>query len=85
MNATGAITPDVRDAAINVVQNQFGVSSITKLADHIMLCIPPGTGNWASSATVGGWRTVYNDVWCGFISSQMHELGHNLGLLVRGT
>ncbi len=53
-NATGAINPDVRDAAISVVQNQFGVSSITQLGDHVMLSIPPETGNWASSATVGG-------------------------------
>lgn len=83
LNATEAISAALRDAAIAVVVNRHGLSSITELADFVMICLPPGTGAWASSATVGGWRTVYNDVWCGFISAQMHELGHNLGLLVR--
>ncbi len=82
VNATGATSMTIRDAAISVVQTQYGVSSITDLADHVMLCIPPGTGNWAGSSPVQSWRVVLNDQWCGFLSGFMHEMGHNLGLLV---
>jgi hypothetical protein len=82
LNATGASTMAIRDAAIGAVQTQYGVSTITDLADHVMICIPPGTGNWAGSSPVQSWRIVMNDVWCGFLSGFMHEMGHNLGFLV---
>jgi hypothetical protein len=29
---------------------------------------------------INSWLTVYNDVWCEYLSAQMHELGHNLDL-----
>jgi hypothetical protein len=81
MNANGALSSTIRDAAIAYVSSAYGVSSLTQLADHIMFCIPPGTGNWAGSSPVVSWRIVMNDQWCGFISGFMHEMGHNLGLL----
>lgn len=81
-NATGATSMAIRDEAITVVQSKYGVSSLTDLADHVMFCIPPGTGNWAGSSPVQSWRIVMNDQWCGFLSGFMHEMGHNLGLLV---
>ncbi len=81
MNANGALSSTIRDAAIAYVTSTYGVSSLTQLADHIMFCIPPGTGNWAGSSPVVSWRIVMNDQWCGFISGFMHEMGHNLGLL----
>lgn len=80
--ATGASATTLRDAAITAVTNQLGITSITSLADHVMFCIPPGTGNWAGSAPVNHWRTVLNNKWCGYLSGVMHEIGHNLGLLV---
>lgn len=83
MNANGATSMSIRDAAIAVVQSKYSVSTITQLADHVMLCIPPGTGNWAGSSPVMSWRLVLNDQWCGYVSALMHEMGHNLGLLVR--
>jgi len=82
INATGASTMAVRDAAISAVVTQYGVSSITDMAEHVMFCIPPGTGNWAGSSPVVSWRIVMNNQWCGFLSGFMHEMGHNLGLLV---
>lgn len=82
MNANGGSVSGIRDAAISAATSQFQVSSITSLADHIIICVPPGTGNWAGSATVSGWRIVLNNDWCGYLSGQMHEMGHNLGLLV---
>ncbi len=81
MNANGAQINAVTNAAIAAAQSQFGVSSVTSLADHIMFCIPPGTGSWAGMSSVNSWRLVLNDGWCGYLSALMHEMGHNLGLL----
>ena len=44
--------------------------------DHIMLCLPPGTsGNWIAYAYINSWLSVYNDNWCNYPSTQMHEIG----------
>ena len=49
--------------------------------DHIMLCVPPGTtGGWLAYAYINSWLSVFNDNWCNYPSTQIHELGHNLGL-----
>jgi hypothetical protein len=48
---------------------------ISSVADHIMICLPPGTGNWVASAALNHWRSVYNDRYCGILSASMHELG----------
>ena len=46
------------------------------LADHVMVCIPPGTaGTWISYASVNSWMSVFNDKWCQSYSGQMHEIG----------
>lgn len=82
LNAKGSSTAVIRDAAIAVVAAQARVSSIKALADHVMFCLPPGTGNWAGSSPVNSWRIVLNNKWCGYLSGMMHEMGHNLGLLV---
>lgn len=81
MTANGTSLNTIRDAAVAAVQSQFQTSSITWLADHIMFCIPPGTGAWAGVSSVNSWRLVLNDQWCGYLSGLMHEMGHNLGLL----
>ena len=36
--------------------------------------------NWSAYAIVNGYVSVYNDNWCMSTSSQMHEIGHNIGL-----
>ena len=47
--------------------------------DHIIYCIPPGTeGTWVAFGYENGWLTIMNDAYCERLSSQMHELGHNL-------
>jgi hypothetical protein len=48
---------------------------ISSLADHIMICLPPGTGNWVAWASVNHWRSVYNNQFCGILSASMHEIG----------
>jgi hypothetical protein len=48
---------------------------ISSLADHIMICLPPGTGNWIAAAATNHWRSVYNNKFCGILSASMHEIG----------
>ena len=48
---------------------------ISSLADHIMICLPPGTGNWVAAAASNHWRSIYNNKFCGILSASMHELG----------
>jgi len=52
--------------------------------DNVMLCLPPGTGNWIAYAYVGSWLSVFNDDWCQQLSTQVHEVGHNFGLAHSG-
>jgi hypothetical protein len=58
--------------------------------DHVMYCIPQGTRyrsrlSWSAYGYLGGWLTVYNDRNCNYPSIQIHEFGHNLGLVHSGT
>lgn len=58
--------------------------------DHVMYCIPPRTRyrsrlSWSAYGYLGGWLTVYNDKNCNYPSIQIHEFGHNLGLIHSGT
>ena len=48
---------------------------VCSLADHVMICLPPGTGAWIGAAVMNHWRSVYNDKFCGILSSSVHELG----------
>jgi Gametolysin peptidase M11 len=70
---------------VTATQKQFKAMNsgqeVTKLADKVILCLPPGTGDWAASAGVGHWRAQFNNDWCTSLSGLMHELGHTLGLL----
>ena len=45
----------------------------------VMFCIPPG-GNFVAFAYPNSKYSFYNNEWCGYVSAQMHEVGHNLGL-----
>ena len=60
----------VKQAAVD-----FGIHP-SRLANHVMVCLPPGTfGRWIASANLNSWRTLYNDKWCQYLSTQMHEIG----------
>jgi hypothetical protein len=83
LKAAGSTSTDLMLAAYSAANNLLGVSKLENEFDHVMFCLPPGTiGNWAAAAPVHHWRSVYNDKWCGYITGYMHEMGHNLGLLV---
>jgi len=57
------------------------VDQITSLADRIMFCAPPGTGDWVAAAGLNHWRAQFNDAWCRSMTATMHELGHTIGLV----
>lgn len=77
--ATSAGDSAVRNAVTAELESQFGTYP-SNLADHVMYCVPPNTIPFIAYAYVGGWNSVYSDAWCTYPSSQMHEIGHNLGL-----
>jgi hypothetical protein len=74
---TGADDGTIRDAAVEQASKDFGNVALTSIADHVMVCLPPGTagGGWLAYAYVNYWLSVYNDDWCKSPSVQMHELG----------
>jgi len=49
--------------------------------DHVMLCIPKGIGNpFVAYAWSNDIMSAFYDTWCGSVSAQVHEVGHNMGL-----
>jgi hypothetical protein len=72
---------DLVEAAQDLAKAKLKVSEITSIADKVLFCLPPGTGNWAASAGVNHWRAQFNNDWCTSLSGTMHELGHTMGLL----
>lgn len=48
--------------------------------DYVMYCLPPGTNMGIAYAFANSWLSVYSDEWCTYLSTQMHEVGHNLDL-----
>jgi len=48
--------------------------------DLVLYCFPPGTGDWVAYAFVNHKFSFYNNKWCSSVSSQLHEVGHNMGL-----
>lgn len=79
--ASFARATDLVNAAQKQIRERMKISSVAQLADKIMVCVPPGTGNWAASAGVGHWRVNMNSNWCVSLSGSIHELGHTVGLL----
>ena len=62
-------------AAVDKATDELG-SLLDSLADHVIVCIPPGTiGDWAAYAYINHWLSVYNDDWCSYPTGMMHEIG----------
>jgi len=79
-NNVGSDNIPIREAAVDGATDNLGNLPF----DHVMVCIPPGTGSWVAYAYTNHWLSVYNDDWCLRVSAQMHEIGHNLGLAHSG-
>ena len=81
---TNADDSTIRDAAIAKAQQDFGGTALNTIANHVIVCIPPGTagGDWLAYAYVNHWLSVFNDNWCKSPSTQMHELGEFIHSLI---
>ena len=71
----------MRNAAVAELQNVFGVSA-QSLADHVMLCLPPGTMSGVAYAYIDWYLSVFNNGWCNSPSAQMREFFENGNLLL---
>ena len=80
----GASDDTIRDAAVAQASQDFGGVALNSIANYVIVCIPPGTarGGWVAYAYVNHWLSVYNDNWCNSPSTQMHELGKLIRLVV---
>ncbi|CAJ1954136.1 unnamed protein product [Cylindrotheca closterium] len=67
------------NAVSTALRNEFGMTR-KNIADHVMYCLPPGTFGGVGYAYVNEGLSIFNDVWCTSVTSQLHEVGHNLGL-----
>jgi hypothetical protein len=70
----------MRNAITSALNQNFGRSSPTQLADHVMYCLPAGTLDGIAYAYPNSWNSVYSNERCSSVSIQMHEIGHNLNL-----
>jgi hypothetical protein len=46
--------------------------------DLVMFCQPPGNTGWYGYAYINAKTSFFNNEWCQYVTSQMHEVGHNL-------
>mmetsp|Transcript_10183 Transcript_10183/g.15593 ORF Transcript_10183/g.15593 Transcript_10183/m.15593 type:complete len:277 (+) Transcript_10183:277-1107(+) len=84
---TNANYDSIRDIVLDELVEEFG--DLASQFDFVMICLPPGTirwdgTSWHSFAYVNSYISVYNDVWCNYVSAQMREIGTNLGLASSG-
>jgi hypothetical protein len=52
--------------------------------DLVMFSMPPGSGDWLAYAYINRFDSYFNDNWSSSASTQVHEVGHNLGLAHSG-
>eukprot|EP00536_Pseudo-nitzschia_multiseries_P012360 jgi/Psemu1/31790/gm1.31790_g len=78
-NDRGALT----EAAIAAAKIKIGDVYGDKYS-LIIFVYPPGTGDWMGSAITGGKFSHFNNIYASYVSLQMHEVGHNLGLAHSG-
>jgi len=79
-NAIGNTKETIQDLAKAELNKLLDTNDPGSMFDIVMFCMPPGTVNWLAFAYIGGWDSYYNDAWCQSMSSQMHEIGHSIGL-----
>lgn len=68
------------DAQKKIMEMRPDLESTSQLADKVLFCQPPGTGNWLAVAPINHWRINMNNEWCTSLSALMHEVGHTIGL-----
>eukprot|EP00977_Amphora_coffeiformis_P023352 scaffold13094_cov162-Amphora_coffeaeformis.AAC.2 len=71
----------VRDLALILLANKYGVVSAKELADHILVFLPPNNfPGFIGNAALQHWVMTVNNLWGLDVNVYMHEMGHNLGL-----
>lgn len=78
INVKGKRSDYVDDAMVDAASKKYG--NLSAQFDHVIFCMPPGTGDWLAYANINSWKSVYNDKWCDNLSTLQHEIGHNLNL-----
>jgi hypothetical protein len=69
----------VENSLTNVIRATYGWEGVAY--QHIMIMLPPGTEPAFLAYTyVGNYRSVFNNDWAGYVSANVHEFGHTLGL-----
>jgi hypothetical protein len=68
------------DDLLNTLSTQLEAQFDTSGFDHHVYVIPPGTGGWSAGAFIGGYQAYFNDLKIIYVSSQVHELSHNIGM-----
>jgi hypothetical protein len=74
----GADVGKILDETFKQIQIDRNVSSVQQIANKVLFCFPPGTGDWAANAPVNWWRAQFNSKWCTSLSATMHEVGELL-------
>jgi len=64
------------DAAVQLPNQGISLNDY----DHIMYCMPTPIDSKVAWSQTNGQVSVYNDKFCLGLSTQMHEVGHNLGM-----
>ena len=59
-------------AAQKQMKSQLNLAAVSGLADKVLMCLPPGTGDWVASAGVNHWRAQFNNDWCLSLTANMH-------------
>eukprot|EP00526_Cylindrotheca_closterium_P008237 CAMPEP_0113609012 /NCGR_PEP_ID=MMETSP0017_2-20120614/4244_1 /TAXON_ID=2856 /ORGANISM="Cylindrotheca closterium" /LENGTH=819 /DNA_ID=CAMNT_0000517761 /DNA_START=189 /DNA_END=2648 /DNA_ORIENTATION=+ /assembly_acc=CAM_ASM_000147 len=79
--ATSSGEAAILNAINSELTTQFS-TGVSDLADFVMFCLPPGVmhPDDIAYAHMNGYRSVYNDDACRQVSTQIHEIGHNLNL-----
>ena len=57
--------------AETALENQFGVNFLGFAFDHVMYCLPDLPGGWVAYGYIDYFRTVYNNEWCTYLSTQV--------------
>ncbi len=80
VNATGNTRGEIQAQANIALETLLGAPP-GSVFDIVMFCMPPGMQtNWLAYAYIGRHDSYYNNDWCQMMSSQLHEVGHTIGL-----
>ena len=67
---------DLRNVALRMICEEWGVQSAKELADHVIVILPPTNfASFIGNAGVNHWLSTLNNVWSLDVMVYMHELG----------